>query len=289
LVEKFWPIKGWTDEDLENIKNRSSKGTSARPIYVAGGKENEVGKEKPADKFLPRRIVYSNKNTPSKGILYYTDNQLKLSIARACQNQLRKISEEKNIPIVSASLKPMPNFGKNIYIPGLKRGYLAYFTQILACIENSTSDIIFFCEADVFYPPEHFDFIPPKKDVYYYNQNWWRLRMKDGFCVHWDANQVSGISTYKEHALKFYRERVEKVKEHGYQKGWGFEPGRRDPILTQPWKTKIPLIDIKHGGNLSFDKWKIEHFRDKSTAKGFTSGWEIPHWGKGVDLIKKFS
>ena len=113
--------------------------------------------------------------------------------------------------------------------------------------------------------------------------------MKDGFSVHWDANQVSGLSTYREHVLKFYRERVAIVKKQGYKKSMGFEPGRRDPVLTQPWKTKIPLIDIKHGGNLSFDKWKIEHFRDKSTAKNFTSGWEIPHWGKGVDLVKKFS
>jgi len=289
LVEKFWPVKGWNDEDLKKIQNRTSRNI----IYESSGSaENEVlksGKTEEANELLPKRVVFSQNESPTKGIIYYTDNELKLSIARACQDQLKKISEEKNIPIVSASLKPMPHFGKNIYLPNLERGYLAYFTQILTALEYSNADVIFFSEADVFYPPSHFDFIPPKKDVYFYNQNWWRLRMKDGFCVHWDANQVSGLVTYREHALKFYKERVKMVKEQGYQKGWGFEPGRRDPILTKPWKTEIPLIDIKHGGNLSFDKWKIEHFRNKETAKNFASGWEIPHWGKGVDLVKKFS
>lgn len=298
LVEKFWPAKGWTDEDLQKIKGRTPRSGPLDPEEKKEEKKDEkkqekkeevVGEKKPAGELLPERIIYSVEDKPTKGMIYYTDNQLKLSIARACQHQLRKISEEKNLPIVSASLKPMPHFGKNIHFPDLKRGYLAYFTQILATLENSTADVIFFCEADVFYPPSHFDFTPPKKDVYYYNQNWWRLRMKDGFCAHWDANQVSGLSTYREHVIKFYRERVAHVKEKGYQKGMGFEPGRRDPVLTQPWKTEIPCIDIKHGGNLSFDKWKIEHFRDKSTAKNFTSGWEIPHWGKGIDLVKKFS
>src|SRR3989344_8281105 len=55
-----------------------------------------------------------------KGIIYYTDNQLNLKIAHRVQNQIRKISKEKNIPIVSASLKPMDKMGKNIHIKGLK-------------------------------------------------------------------------------------------------------------------------------------------------------------------------
>jgi hypothetical protein len=156
-------------------------------------------------------------------------------------------------------------------------------------LENSDADIIFFAEHDVLYPSCHFDFTPPRKDMYYYNQNWWRLRNTDGFAIHWDANQVSGLCAYREHLLKFYRERLKIVKEQGYKNTMGFEPGRRDETKYVAWKSEIPCLDIKHGHNLSKNKWSIKDFRDKSTAKNLVSGWEVPGWGKGPDLIKRFN
>jgi hypothetical protein len=54
LLEKFWPVPGWTEEDLAKIKR--SEGT-----------------------------------TISKDITFYTDNKLKLKYAHAVQNQLKSI------------------------------------------------------------------------------------------------------------------------------------------------------------------------------------------------------
>lgn len=263
LLEKFWPVKGWTEEDLEKLKG------------------------KPTENLPPNGIIYSSK--PQKGIVFYTDNQLRIKIAHAVQHQLLNISKDKAIPIVSASLKSMPNFGKNIHFPHLTRGYLAYFTQILGALENSTAEIIFMCEHDVLYPPCHFDFTPPQKHIFYYNQNWWRLRIADGFAVHWEANQVSGLCAYREDLLKFYRERVAEVKTNGYKNTMGFEPGGRDINLTAAFKSEVPYLDIKHGHNLSKNKWSLEDFRNKATAKNFTTGDIIPGWGKTADLIKLFN
>jgi glycosyltransferase involved in cell wall biosynthesis len=285
LIEKFWPVKGWTEEDLKKLKTdtfKFSTGTNAKPA------ESE-----PTEELSDKGIIYSSsdacKESPCKGIIFYTDNRLKLKIARTVQRQLKEISKAKGIPIVSASLKPMPHFGKNIHFPHLKSGYLAYFTQILAALENSTADIIFFCEHDVLYPPSHFDFTPPKKDIFYYNHNWWRVRTTDGFTAHWDANQVSGLCGYREHLLKFYRERLLEIKKSGYNHKMGFEPGGRNGVLTRAWKSDIPYIDLKHGGNLSKNKWSLKDFRDKSTAKNFVTGNEIPGWGPALDLIKRFN
>lgn len=262
LVEKFWPVKGWTEEDLAKLQG--------------GG-----------FKFAESGIIYQANPAPAKGIVFYTDNQLKVKIAHRVQYELRKISETKNIPIVSVSLKPMPHFGKkNIYLPE-ERGYLTMFKQILAGLEASDADVIFLCEHDVLYHPSHFDFTPPKKDIYYYNQNWWRVRTTDGFAVHWDANQVSGLCSYREHLLKFYRERVAHVTKNGYKNGMGFEPGGRNTDKTHAWKSEYPDIDIKHGNNLSKNKWSLNDFRDKSTAKNFVTGSEIPGWGETQELIKK--
>ena len=279
LVDKFWPVKGWNEEDLKNLKankfkfkgsHKAYKTEEIEPFDSAQGEPTEEG--------------------PTKGIIFYTDNQLKLKIAHRVQDQLRKISEAKHIPIVSASLKPMSHFGsKNIYLP-LERGYLTMFKQILAALEASTADIIYFAEHDVLYHSSHFDFNPPRKDIYYYNQNWWRVRVTDGFAVHWDANQVSGLVAYRELLLKFYRERIAEVEKNGYKAKMGFEPGGRNSKLTSGWKSEYPNVDIRHGHNVSKDKWSLKDFRDKTTSKNFRiAKKEIPGWGKTKELIKNFN
>jgi len=202
LVEKFWPVKGWSDEDLAKLKENTFKFNPSTP-------DTKTAESEPTEDEALGVIIYQDgpnpetkTQVPTKGIVFYTDNQLKVKIAHQVQNQLKEISKTKNIPIVSVSLKPMPHFGnKNIHLP-LERGYLTMFKQILAGLEASNADIIFFAEHDVLYHPSHFDFIPPKKDIFYYNQNWWRVRTTDGFAVHWDANQVSGLCAYREHLLK---------------------------------------------------------------------------------------
>ena len=68
----------------------------------------------------------------TKGIIFYTDNQLNLKIAHRVQRQLKRIE----LPIVSVSLKPM-TFGKNTCLP-LKRGHLTMFKHILTALETST-------------------------------------------------------------------------------------------------------------------------------------------------------
>ena len=86
-------------------------------------------------------INITMKTMNSKGMIFYTDNQLNLKIAHAVQNQLKKISKDKSIPIVSCSLKPMPHFGKNIYFKG-ERGCLTMFKQILTALRASKTEVL---------------------------------------------------------------------------------------------------------------------------------------------------
>lgn len=245
LIEKFKPIPDWHDNSEVNLANAAEtenpepQGTQSEPI---------------------------------KGIIFYTDNQLTLKIAHPVQKRLIA----SGLPIVSTSLKPMSHFGKNIHLP-LQRGWEAYFQQIIAALEASDADIIFFCEHDVLYHPSHFDFTPEKKDIFYYNQNFWRIR-KDGFAVHWDANQVSGLVAYKELVLNYYKERLDTIRREGFNRS--YEPGGRDPKLYQVWKSEYPNIDIRHGGTLTKDKWSPADFRDKSTCVNWQEGTiqSIPGW-----------
>ena len=290
LLERFWPVKGWTDAELANVKKFDSV----------------VAPQKPLETELP-----PSKEGPSRGIIFYTDNNINLKVAHAVQKQLKMISEELNIPMVSASLKPMPHFGKNVHLP-LERGYLTMFKQILAALEASTADVIYFCEHDVFYHPSHFDFVPETKDDYYYNVNWWRVpldpeksNLPAGFAVSWEAAQVSGLSVYREFAIEHYRRVVKIVEAEGYSNRLGFEPGSRnteesvaarggknapadgifiDGGLIKKWKSEQPNVDIKHGKNLSKNKWSLADFRDKSSAVNFRTG-TCPEWAKHSGII----
>lgn len=296
LIEKFWPVKGWTPEDLQKLKtntfhfkvaSKKSHTEESEPAF-AEAPAGRPAEDRSAEGKSEESTMVRTKNKKLKGIVFYTDNQLKLKIAHRVQDQLRMISATCGIPIVSVSLKPMSHFGnKNVHL-SLPRGYEAMFKQILAGLEASTAEIIFLCEHDVLYHPSHFDFTPAKKNMYYYNHNWWRLRTSDGFALHWDANQVSGLCGYRELLLEFYRKRVAEVEKNGYKNRMGFEPGGRNSKLTQAWKSTYPNVDIKHGNNLSKNKWSLADFRDKSTAKGFVTTAEIPGWGKTKELIKRF-
>jgi glycosyltransferase involved in cell wall biosynthesis len=289
LVEKFWPVKGWTEEDLKKLKTNTFR-------FSAKIGDVKSAESEPKEELSTSGIIYSSqpKVKLTKGIIFYTDNQLKLKIAHFVQRQLAKISKRKGIPIVSASLKPM-SFGSNIHLP-LKRGPLTMFKQILAALEASRSDIIFFCEHDVLYHPSHFDFTPPIKDKFYYNENVWRLNSETGHALHFDfLRQTSGICVYRDLAIKHYRERIRRVEKEGFSWAMGFEPGthtreaRVDNVKAEGWKSELPNIDIRHGKNLSPTLWQKSEFRNQK----FTKGWietdhEIPGWGKTKNLIKKF-
>lgn len=248
LLEKFWPElkqvgdpESWTKEDLKEIKKKDGNIKS------------------------------------QKGILFYTDNQLKLKIAHRVQKQLKKISQATGIPIVSVSLKRM-TFGDNIRLR-LERGPVTMFKQIIAGLEKSTAEIIFMCEHDVLYHPSHFDFTPPRKDKFYYNQNWWKV-WPDGFVAHWDANQVSGLCAHREHLLAYYRNRLKEVEKEFNR---SYEPGGRDSSQYEVWNSEYPNIDIRHENNITKSHRSPDDFRDKTGCVNWqeTTVDAIPGWEKG--------
>ena len=222
-------------------------------------------------------------NNPSKGIIFYTDNQLNLKIAHKVQKNLRKMG----LPIVSSSLKPM-NFGTNVRLKE-KRGHLTMFKQILVALEASTSDIVFFCEHDVLYHPSHFDFIPRDKEKFYYNVNVWKTdgekAVKTDVC-----KQTSGICCYRDLAIKHYKKRVAYVEKNGFSRKMGFEPGThgRVPELIEKsdtWSSEYPNVDIRHDKNLTSTRWSPTQFRSQKYTKGWTETTNISGWGDIKEII----
>lgn len=199
LVEKFWPVPGWTDEDLKKLKENKFEFSekSAGPGETEPAESlprSEAARGEPAPP--PTRIIYTastaglTRKKHSKEILFYTDHALNLKTAFAIQKNIRKISGEKNIPIVSVSIKPMGHMGRNITIPGLKIDKNSDKTLILTGLEAMDAEIIYVCKKDVVYPSSFFDFEPADENTVH--------TINNGFCGYKKA-LISFFKNEKEH------------------------------------------------------------------------------------------
>jgi len=309
LIAKFYPLNNHGRHKNEIPDWHSPEGSSVlkyvmekgiefykKQLLITNNTMVETTKEITAQDLRDKIAEIKNKESNlTKEIIFFTDNQLNVKIAHKVQKQLISIG----LPIISVSLKSMKHFGSNIHLP-LKRGYLTMFKQILAGLEASKADIVYLCEHDVLYPKEHFEFTPPTDDLFYYNVCWWKVRQTDGFAVSWEAPQVSGVVAYRKLLLEHYRKRVSIVEKYGYNHSMGFEPGSHnykdevktrdsksipqdiyiDDVCFETFKSSIPYIDIRTEKNLSYSKWSLDDFRNKTTAKNFKIGWlkDIEGW-----------
>jgi len=220
-------------------------------------------------------------DTGSWGVVYYTDNRLDPEIMEKCQKQLKKCIGEHRV--VSVSLKPI-EFGDNIVLP-LERGYLTMFKQILAGLEELTTDYVFFAEHDVLYHPSHFNFTIAEKDKFYYNTNVWKVRINDGHGLHYDCQQLSGLCADRKLLIEHYKKRIELVEKNGFSRAMGFEPGthnreeRVDDYKSESWKSMYPIIDLRHENNLTQSRWIKEEFRNQKFTEGWIENDNIPGWG----------
>lgn len=228
----------------------------------------------------------------SKGIIYYTDNRLGEPIFTIVQKQILA----SGLPIVSASLKPI-NLGKNIVLD-LSPGFITMNKQIINALEASESDYVFFCEHDVLYPLSHFDFIPKRNDIFYYNANVWRWEYPKNRAITYDRLLcLSGLVVNRKFALDHYKKRLAKIndlklesdkrREPDWARKWGYEPGTKkkkrggfsdDDFET--WYSEEPIIDIRHGRTFSQSKVTLESFihppsnwRETTIEK--LSGWNL--------------
>jgi glycosyltransferase involved in cell wall biosynthesis len=261
LIEKFAPVPGW--ENVEPKKEETIPMVVDDPVPAASAEE----------------IVTTRTGV---GMVYYTDNRLDPRIMDVVQKQLQQCCNGHQI--ISVSLKPI-DFGKNITLP-LERGYLTMFKQILAGIEACDSEIIFLVEHDVLYHPSHFDFTPPKKDVFYYDENRWFVDAVSGRALFYNAKSTSMLCAYRSLLIEHYRKRVDRVQKEGFTYRLGFEPGNHpfprgvDHYGSEAYLAKFPSIDIRHGKNLTASRWTKEEFRNKKNLYAWTEADEVPGWGK---------
>jgi glycosyltransferase involved in cell wall biosynthesis len=224
---------------------------------------------------------------PVKGCVYYTDNTCAEKIFKVARAQLQSVFTG---PIVSVSHYPV-GIGKNIIVDW-ERSVLTMFKQILLGLETIKADVIYLTEHDILYHPSHFDFTPPKTDVFYYNRNTWKVNSDTGQALFYYTKQTSGVSGYRDALMEHYRNRIKIVEQKGFRRSMGFEPGTHKPprgfdnFTSDVYMSKYPNVDIRHNTNLTANRFKKSQFRKQ--PKGWKLADSIPRWGRTKGCFDEF-
>lgn len=258
LIEKFAPVPDWNENNPVTQQ------------VMKAGDEFYRSKGLPlASTSLP--VASPN---PRAGIIYYTCNTLEEPLATSVRNNLNNCRNGYELGCVS---RERTDFGDWNIVVDLPRSPATMHEQILAGLERSKADYVFLCEHDVLYHPSHFEFVPPRDNVYYYNTNVWRVRYEDGHAVRTDdCKQVSGLCCDRRFLLEHYRRRVERIRKEGFSRKNGYEPGTRhlpwgyDNNSCEVWQSPFPNLDIRHGKTLTASHWTIDSFRNKK----YSIGWQ---------------
>ena len=158
-------------------------------------------------------------------IIYYTDNTLPEGLETTVQQQLVLSAEGK--PIISVSQKPL-TFGENICLGDIGRSHLSIYRQMLAGGEAADTEWIGLAEHDCMYTPEHWNFVPSDKGIFWYNINHYFVNTATGEYSFQRRRVLSMLICARDIFLRAVREKVWML-EQGYmlRKGMAgaMEPG----------------------------------------------------------------
>ena len=232
-----------------------------------------------------------------KGIIYYTDNRLEEPLYSIVQGFI----SDSGLSITSSSLKPII-FGDNEVVYG-ERSYPTMIKQIISCLERSKADYVYFTENDVLYTPSHFEFTPPRDDIFYYNENVWRWMYGSDNAINHDRMiPLSSLCVNRKFALDHYKRRMDYITEkcldpdsnanQKWVRKMGFEPGTKklkrggfSDDDFEVWSSKYPNIDIRHHKTFSPPKCTLESFTHAPKTWKEIDIEDIPGWNLR-DLFK---
>lgn len=243
----------------------------------------------------------------NRTILYLTDNSLIEPIASRCREIL--VNEAGDIPIISVSQKPIA-LGTNICVGEIGRSWLNLYKQMMAGVESVTTRYVSISEHDCLYTNEHFRWIPPRDDTFYYNHNLWLVQWNgnhpelEGMYSRWPKRYALSQLVCSTELLKESLDERLALLEEGYVLAKGLpgagefgvndkiamvrkvaasgssqqlqgivETGMLTEYRSEPFRTENPNLDIRHKSNFT------------GTKRGKNRTYEVSYWGKFSDVM----
>lgn len=224
---------------------------------------------------------------PDLTIIYYTDNSWDDPLGRIVWDELVKLAG--SVPIVLVAPEVLWRTGyTNLIQTGLtERSHYNLFYHTFLGARKATTKYIAMAEHDCLYTTEHFSYLPPRDDIFYYNVNSWFVQWggpdKVGEYSYYRRRPMSQLICDRLLYLRAMEEKLPFLQE-GHKEA-ACEPGikeyrqamlRDDVGKSAPWvaegfRTKLPNLDIRHTSNYSGPRL------NSPRAKHHT--YSLPPWG----------
>lgn len=229
-------------------------------------------------------------------IICYTDNSLAPWLLNRCRLELLKAVEGKRVITVSQEELP---FDDNIVVGNIGRSHHSLFTQVLVGAKEVDTKYVALAEHDCMYTPEHFNWVPTDDNIFWYNINHWFVQTKNGEYSYHRRRPMSQLICEREILIRSITEKI-KMLETGFEirkgQSGACEPGvcdnrkafkeakdvwwnsmkdvgKEEKWTAKAFRTKLPNLDIRHGGNFSGGR------RTKKTTN------ILPYWGKFLPYL----
>lgn len=219
-------------------------------------------------------------------IIFLTANQLPINWAEYQKSVL--LEAAGGYSIITISRKPL-DWGMNILDTKAKTMSNIYF-QTLQGAKLATTDYVAVAEDDTLYPFEHFHSFRPPLDTFAYNKNRLGLFTWGKPTYFWKDRQ-SNSTLIAPRALL-----VEALEER-YAKYPGGTPDKLTGELGRSmvehnlgvmarksmwFQTEASVVRIDH--DFGIDTLAKSHRK----GLGICQSYDIPHWGRAEDMVKKF-
>lgn len=225
-------------------------------------------------------------------IVYLTSNKLPIKWQEFHQEHIRKL----NLPVISVSQKPM-DLGINLIQDQLPSKPNIFY-QLMRGIRLVNTKYVAVVEDDCLYTKEHFTEFRPKDDEFAYNAHrwsWYAWKPEIYSLKNFIRTGASLIAPTKL-ALDLLEERFAKYPmgsemplgmcgELGvYEKELGLKQRR-----VIDFKSTTPILQTDHDFFTVLDPKKETIERRHRKKLGIIQCYDIPIWGKAIDLKKYFN
>jgi hypothetical protein len=189
-------------------------------------------------------------------------------------------------PIVSLSRKPM-DLGMNC-VDSEPKSYWNIYMQMLKGARYALSKYVAMVEDDTLYTKAHFTEFRPKDNEVSYNRARWSLFTWDNiYCLRQRISNCSLIAP-RQLLIEALEERAKKYPNGNEYVG---EVGRAKVEMRLgvtvrncvEWYSNDPIVQLNHPSGTDDTqqrKWK---------KHGQIKAYDIPHWGKATDLIRRYN
>ena len=212
-------------------------------------------------------------------LIHYTADKLPWKFKMEMRKNLNKIIQDNNY--------------RNIFInqdSSQEPSHLQIYRNALFGARQADTKYVAFCEDDVLYTPDHFEY-RPHPGVFAYNKNYWSIYtwVKPAIFSYKDRRNMFSLICERELFIEAMEERFKKYPdETNLNIGNWAEPGKYEDNLgitkrqSEIFFSKEPLVAFSHETALSF--------KNLGTRKklGQPRAFEIPYWGRAEDIIKLY-